>query len=259
MRFNLTLQVEKQVFGTRIPLNYQYESSAAIYKILANADKEFSEWLHENGFKTERGKRFKLFTFSRLQVPQYRIEKEFLHIQSDTVEWQISFLPERSTQEFIQGLFQNQILEIGTRAANVRFSVRNVEVMPPPQFTETMTFESLSPICLSLQSESGIPQYISPEHPDAERLVKMNLLSKYEALHGKPFPDTDFDFRFTPLTKPKSALITIKSSTPQESKVRGFMCRFKLSAPLELMRIMYEAGCASGNSIGFGMVKEVGR
>ena len=43
MRFKLTLDVNKKVFGNIIPINYQYEQSAAIYKILSKADVSFSE------------------------------------------------------------------------------------------------------------------------------------------------------------------------------------------------------------------------
>ena len=80
MRFKLTLQIDKKAFGNRLPLNYQYASSALIYKILAKSGTEFSTWLHENGFKAER-KKFKLFTFSRIQIPRYHIEDAFIRIQ----------------------------------------------------------------------------------------------------------------------------------------------------------------------------------
>lgn len=37
MRFKLQLEVNKNVFGNRLPINYQYEQSAVIYRILARA------------------------------------------------------------------------------------------------------------------------------------------------------------------------------------------------------------------------------
>jgi len=71
MRFKRTLQLEKRRYGDLIPLNYQYECSAVIYRILSRSSTEYSQWSHENGFQLENGKQFKLFTFSRLQVPHY--------------------------------------------------------------------------------------------------------------------------------------------------------------------------------------------
>lgn len=253
MRFKLSLHIDKSVFGDKLPLNYTYELSSVVYKIFSKSDKEFAVWLHENGFSSGN-KKFKLFTFSRLHVPLFRIEGEFMHILSDTVEWQISFLPERSTLEFISGVFQNQTFELGTRQANVRFNVYEISVMPPPIFTETMEFETLSPICISLRRENEKVDYLSPDNPEALPIIRQNLLNKYFAFHGKEY-NSKFDFNFEVLSKPKSVLVTIKSNTPQQTRVRSFMCMFRMTAPLELMKVAYDAGVGEKGSTGFGMVK----
>ena len=103
MRFKLQLEVNKNVFGNRLPINYQYAQSAVIYRILARADKDYATWLHENGYRMENGKTFKFFSYSRFMIEKYKVlrEKEQLQILSDTIEWQISFLPEKSTQRFM--------------------------------------------------------------------------------------------------------------------------------------------------------------
>ena len=255
MRFRLSLHIDKLAFGDKLPLSYTYELCSVVYKILSKSDKEFAVWLHENGF-CSGNKKFKLFTFSRLHVPSFRIEGEFMHILSDTVEWQISFLPERSTQEFVRGVFQNQTFEVGTRKANVRFHVREISVMPLPIFTETMEFETLSPICISFRGKNGKVDYLSPDNPEALPLIRQNLFNKYFAFHGKEY-DSEFDFNFEVLSKPKSVLVTIKSGTPQQTRVRGFMCRFKMTAPLELMKVAYDAGVGEKGSTGFGMIKSI--
>ena len=48
MRFELRLEVNKQAFGNVLPINYQYEQSAVIYRILSRASEEYAAWLHEN-------------------------------------------------------------------------------------------------------------------------------------------------------------------------------------------------------------------
>lgn len=68
MRFNLTLNIDKRLHNSLLPLNYQYECSALIYKILFNANQDYATWLHQNGFKADK-KQFKLFTFSRFYFP----------------------------------------------------------------------------------------------------------------------------------------------------------------------------------------------
>lgn len=261
MRFKITLRVNRDAFGRRLPINYQYELSAAIYRILASGDKAYSSWLHENGYKLESGKTFKLFTFSRLMPSKFRILKQSnqMELQSDTVEWHISFLPEKSTQRFIEGLFQNQIFEVGNKESVVQFQVESIQMLPSPEFTETMTFEALSPITVSQRLDDGRDYYprdaeeFAKEKWVKERLLQ-NLLDKYEAFYGTPYEDECF-FDMMTLTEPKSALVTIKAGTPQETKVRGFLCRLALHCPAELMRIAYESGLGEGNSQGFGCLE----
>lgn len=46
MKFKITLKMNRE-HGDLLPFNYQYEQSAVIYRILAQADTQYSSWLHE--------------------------------------------------------------------------------------------------------------------------------------------------------------------------------------------------------------------
>ena len=81
MRFKLILEVNKRVFGGMLPINYQYEQSAAIYKILSGADEAYASWLHDNGFRLESGKTFKLFIYSRFKIENFRIFRDTERLQ----------------------------------------------------------------------------------------------------------------------------------------------------------------------------------
>lgn len=210
MRFKLRLYIDKKVFGDLIPFNYMYECSSVIYKILARSDEAFATWLHENGFSSA-SKRFKLFTFSRIYIPEFQVRGSFLKILSDTIEWQISFLPERSTLEFIQGVFREQEFEIGNRRAKIRCRVQSIEKILPPTFSETMKFETLSPVCIPFKSDDGTVKYISPAFSEALLILKNNLLSKYSAMYGEVFSEKEFPFSLQLLSTPKPVLITIRS------------------------------------------------
>ena len=258
MRFNLVLEVNKHAFGNLLPINYQYEQSAAIYKILSSADEAYASWLHDNGFRLGNGKTFKFFTYSRFNIEQYRIlrETERLQILSDTIEWQIGFLPEKSTDKFIQGIFQNQVFEIGDTQSVVQFVVRNVEVMSEPDFSEKMFFTTMSPICLKFQrSDEGRTDFLSPLDMRAPFLLFNGLFDKYKLFYRKDCPYTLSECKMKVLDTPKSALIKVKAGMPEETRVRGFMCRLEMEAPVELMRLMYEGGVGSLNSQGFGCLR----
>lgn len=257
MRFKLTLSVQEKAFGNVLPINYQYEQSAVIYRIFSRASKEYAEWLHKNGFRLESGKKFKLFTYSPLKIEKRYIpkEKDRIQILSETVEWQISFLSEQSTEKFIQGLFAKQTFEIGDKKSTVQFRVQKVEVVPAPEYKSTMYFEAMSPICLKIKREDGGTDYISPEDARAKEVVLYGLLSRYESFYGKPyFGDTTFDF--IPKGECKKKLIKIKVGTKEETSVVGYKCKFTVNAPTELMQILYESGIGEQCSQGFGCVRE---
>lgn len=264
MRFKITLKVNENAYGRKLPLNYQYELSAAVYRIFASSDKEFATWLHENGFHAENGYIFKLFTFSRLFPQKLRLlgQSNQMELLSDQVEWQIGFLPEKSTQQFIEGLFQNRIIEVGNRQSTVQFEVGNIELLPALEYYESMTFHALSPISVSQKDALGRDCYPKDgeEFETApwirERLLQ-NLINKYEAFYGCTY-EGERRLDFEALTDPKSVLVTIKADTPQETKVRGFMCKITLRCPEELMRIAYECGLGEANGQGFGCLGRKG-
>lgn len=256
MRFKLTLKINREKYGDFLPLSYQYEASSAIYRILSRADQEYATWLHDNGFYIETIKKFKLFTFSRI-FGEYKIYKDTGRIRylGDTAEWYVSFLPEKSTQKFIEGLFQNQIFEIGDKKSAVQFHIICVEAMPEPEYSEEMEFETLSPMCIKIKNEDDRTDYLSPKDVRAPYLIFNGLLDRYKIFYGKALPCSPDDCKLEVLSEPKSSLIMIKAGTPAQTRVRGFQCRFKVKAPVEIMKIIYSCGIGVQTSVGFGCVE----
>lgn len=259
MRFKLTLQVLPEVAGRDLPLNYQYELSSAIYKILAKSDQEYASWLHENGYQDDGEKKFKLFSFSRLIISKWQIQKgtDRLRILSDRVEWLLSFLPIKSTEKFVQGIFLNQRMAIGDRQSCVQFVINGVEVVQAPLIRENMEFETMSPMTLRCwHADTCKSEYISPVDPRASQAILTGLLSRYRAIHGVDFSE-DADYEYVVLNTPKSALIKIKAGTPNQTFVKGYMCRFQIKVAKPLMEILYESGIGELCSQGFGFVREI--
>ena len=92
MKFKITLKLNRK-YGNLLPFNYQYEQSAVIYRILAQADTQYSSWLHENGYQLNGSKRFKLFCYSPFIFEKVRpLQKEgCLNIIGERATWYISF------------------------------------------------------------------------------------------------------------------------------------------------------------------------
>lgn len=260
MRFRLTLEVDR-THGDLLPLSYQYEQSAVIYKILSRGDRNYSSWLHDNGFKLESGKRFKLFCYSRLNPDKYRIlpKAGCMNLIGKRAEWIIGFLPEKSTEHFVQGLFADQYFTLGNKDYQVGFHVINVELLPSIPAEPIMEWEAQSPVCVKEHTE-GKTVFLSPEAPNYAEAILSGLLSRYESLYGHPYEGDIRGFQFELLSpQPKSALITIKTGTPQQTQIRGYRYRFRLTAPEELMHIASEGGIGEECSQGFGYIEPLNK
>ncbi|MDR1895793.1 MAG: CRISPR-associated endoribonuclease Cas6, partial [Prevotellaceae bacterium] len=223
-----------------------------IYGVIGKSNAAYASWLHDNGFADDK-KRFKMFTFSKLYVSNHKVLTDRLCILSNTINLYLSFFPEKSTEEFIKGIFSDNEFTLGDTQSKVHFHVRNIEMLPPPVF-HNFAFQAISPIVVSKKLENGGRKYLSPETENYGQLLFNNLKEKYKAFYGKPSDAADdFDFKLTSNSHAK--LIKIKANTPQETNIRGFLFNFEMQTDEQLLNIMYEAGAGEKGSLGFGMVR----
>ncbi|MFP4449291.1 MAG: CRISPR-associated endoribonuclease Cas6 [Bacteroidales bacterium] len=267
MRFKLILETNTNNNGNLLPLNYQYELSSWIYKTLNYGNQEFADWLHQEGY-TNDYKNFKLFTFSNLLIDKYEIKSDRMKINSRENALIVSFYPINSLEYFVTGLFNNQQFTIGDKKTRAAFTIKTVEKLSEPEFKSTMEFKTLSPVLISYKNSENqkYAEYKHPEDDNYSDLLIKNLVEKYNAFYKaeanpfgvpnpervKPLETANLDYELKTLTKPKSRLITIKSGTKQESKLRGYLYKFQIKAPAELIRLGYYAGFGEKNSLGFG-------
>ena len=189
-------------------------------------------------------------------------------INSPEVLLNVSFYPIDSLEYFVTGLFNNQQFTIGDKKSKAAFTVQTVEKLPEPEFQTGMEFRTLSPVLISYKNTENqkYAEYKHPEDNNYGDLLIKNLVAKYNAFYPtetnpfggsnpervEPMEPGNLEYEFTPISKPKSRLITIKSGTKQESKLRGYLYKFRLKAPAELIRLGYYAGFGEKNSLGFG-------
>jgi len=253
MRFALQLNIDKKIYGNALPFSYQYELSAYIYHMLAKGNAAYAAWLHQNGFESD-GKQFRLFTFSPLFV-KIAIDKtkNRLLLIDDKATLQISFLPERSTEEFVKGVFAEQQFTLGDKQSKVQFAIQQIQMMPTPSIDGELRGETLSPLCLAKQTNEGKIHFYSAAEPEAGKAIVNNLINKYSAFYGRPF-EGESAFEWETLTEPRSKLITIKADTLQQTKIKGSLCKFRLKADPALLHIGYETGLGEKNAMGFGCI-----
>ena len=264
MRFLITLtRISKRNF---LPFNYQYFISSWIYKRIGEANTNFADFLHQQGYG-EGNRKFKLFCFGPLDVKPYKVHKErgVLELLGEEACLEVSFFLPQAAETFIKGLFMQQQVGMGDKISQVDFKVSRIEAVGRPLFTPCMLYKALSPVCISRppRGKEQYSQYIHPFDEEYAQYMLSNTFQKWQAGEGVTAGGSNSiiqeqDFNFKCLTKePKSQMITIKPFTPEQTKVRGYLYDFELSAPIEVHELIYAAGLGEKCSMGFGFFKVI--
>ena len=252
MIFNITFnRTGKQ---RMLPMDYQYYISAWIYKVLGKADAGFAGFLHSEGYR-DGAKSFKLFCFSPLNFgkPTLWKEKTLFEIHQENVTLSVSFYLPDAAERFIVGLFNNQQAYFGDRFNGIDLTVVQIERLPEAVVAPTVHYRALSPVVISARSEEArYARYLSPTDEGYALMVKNNLTQKWATIPGALMLPEPFDFEMVVTSQPKSKLVTMKPGTPQQSKVRGYVYEFDLTAPEALHQLIGSAGIGEKNSTGFG-------
>lgn len=250
MRVKLTLTALKR--ATTLPLNYQHAVASLIYDTLGHASAEFAARLHGEGFNAD-GRKFKLFTFSRISTRRTRVVGDQLLLEDPTVSLQISSPVADFVEHFVSGLFQSETFQI----AGAHFHLQQAETLPAPDFTDPMSFRALSPITETIGEGQKHPRFLSPED-DWSEIIRRNLLRKHRALHGHEPADTRLRFTWDAAYLADAARRGRRPSVLTNIhgiKIRGWLAPFTVEGSPELIEMGYEAGYGSRNSMGFGMAE----
>lgn len=257
MRFKLTLKQNKE--NQLIPFSYQYYLSSFIYNTIDRANSDFAEWLHNEAYCSGY-KKFKMFSFSRLNIPEFESEGIYIKILSPYVYLIITMLVNEIAENIIHGLFQNQQLTIYNGDELSIFKIKYIERLPEPQFKETMHFRTLSPVLLKKKEKINGKEkivFLKPDDEDYFYYLKTNLEEKYIVYAQKK--DKEIKEKtlesFKLLNHYKPSLITIKEGKGNPINLKAYNMTFELTGSPELMKIGYEAGFGINNSLGLGCVK----
>lgn len=264
MRLKITLQNPSVC---SIPVNYQYQLSAAVYHILNTASPKFAQFLHEHGYIGQDGKPRKLYTFSFLNFKDhYILKNNRFHFKAHSC---LSFILSSPMlhdfiQNFVQGLFDSQIIRIG----DTEFHIMQVESLPYPEFQFSMIFQPLSPIVVTTMvdtNKGAKTYYYRPEDNVLPEAIRLSLIKKHQTAYGKP-PENDrlditIDKEYLEKQrrsgKPVSKLIVLRQGRPDETRIKGFMVPVKMKGSVELMKTAWECGVGDKCSMGFGCVDKM--
>lgn len=234
MRLKLSFHIPPH---SKIPINYNYYLTSAIYRAIKKADSEFSMELHSSEVP-------KLFTFSKLMIPNRKIVGDKIIIESENAYFFFSSLRNEIAQKLVEGFFARPEIKLG----NLKLSLSQVEILEERKIRGRETFITLSPVYVSKDKNGEIVD-LRPEDREFCEILKKNLIKKYKIFHGREPENKEIEIR---IIKPKEKRIFVK-----KSKLCSFEMVFEAKGNPELLEIGYKAGFGAKNSMGFGMVKVV--
>lgn len=237
-----------------LPINYYHLISNWIYATLRKSDVEYAKLLHDTGYEFEN-KHFKMFTFSNLEPKYYKIDvsAKSLILKESPSQITLSFYINKAMKEFASGVFKDQIFTLKSgKQFNVVMSVESIEIQDEPNFEETMSYQTNTPILVSKGSEnSKHPQYLSPIDEGYQMQLKSNLLNKLAAVNELTDEIRNAPFKIELINEVKR-----KPRSRNNIKKIAYQYDFKMKAHPALHKIGYYAGFGeNGSGLGMGMVK----
>lgn len=230
-----------------IPIHYNYLIQAAIYAALPE---EMAARLHDEGFTA--GKRsFKMFSFSRL-MGRFTLDK-----MAGTISFPeaISFVITSLDMEFFLALINNLLTKGQIQIGQSLLLLEEIHFDEQVAESEILTVRTLSPVVAYstlLRPEGGkYTCYYQPGEGEFDKLIKANLVKKFEAFYGREPPEGEV--RARPLDRPRLHVTSYKDTV-----VKGYTCRLRLTGPRELLQMALDAGLGGKGSQGYGCVEKVG-
>ncbi|OAA83845.1 CRISPR-associated endoribonuclease Cas6 [Clostridium ljungdahlii] len=235
-------------FNKPLVLNIQYNH--IIQAVLLNwlNDENYQRFIHDTGYEIGN-RRYKLYTFSRLQG-RFHID-----LGQGTITYYNEAKLEVASQDdkFLNYLVNGVIIKDNVKIGNNIVHIKNIrcinyildsgsKVYTKSPITVYSTFKIL---------DKKKTYYYSPFENEFSKLIRENLIKKYEAMYNKCPEDDSFEISYVKNSKLKEKVVIYKDTV-----IKGWVGEFVLNGSKELINIGYNSGLGSKNSQGFGCISK---
>ncbi len=246
-----------------IPVNYNYYVQSAIFKILADENSDYAEYLHNiaDGSKT----RYKFFTFGSL------IGKSHFYNKTLYYEGGIKLEIRSVSNEFLQVL-ANSILNgnklcIGKHCLSIKdvdirgytvpdtlLKIESICLKAPISSSYTvpdtlLKIRTLTPIVAKKQTEDNHTEYYSPQDVRFIKRIRETFENKYNVFVGQ-VQHSSIDI--LPLNVGKKVVTKYK-----DTWITAYHGTFEICGSTECLQFLYDVGLGVKTSQGFGMFEVI--
>ncbi len=241
MIIRITLLAERSL---TLPKSYNHILQSFFYR---NMDTTLSRFLHDIGFPHGK-RRFKLFTFSKVLG---KLLKKDRRRRLVSFEPEITLYFASPLMDIVSSSVKTFLKKENLLLGKNRLSLKSVELVKP-EVSEEITVRCLSPITVyRTPVGSRRSEYLTPWQEEFYKLLRDNLLKKYEILYSLPFKG-ELDI------EPINVLEKYRKKVVYRGKlIEAWEGYYKLKGDKDILKLALEAGLGARNSQGFGMVERV--
>ncbi|SHI81988.1 CRISPR-associated endoribonuclease Cas6 [Lutispora thermophila] len=226
-----------------LPIHYNNIVQAFIYD---NIDKNLSNFLHDKGY-ISNSRAFKMFSFSRI------IGKSMIKEDKINFGTKIQIIASSPLDDFCKSIANNMLQSNYLFIGKNSIRTEQIEINNQLVTEDKIVVNTLSPIVvystLLKPDNRKYTCYFMPREPDFNRLIRDNLIKKYNALTNERI---ESDIEVIPLGPVKQNLTYYKGTI-----IKGASGKFLIKGNKKLLQMGVDAGFGSKNSQGFGCVKVI--
>lgn len=254
MRYKISLEVLAEKNGNILPISYQYELVSAINGLLMADKVLFENWLSHNGFSCDPAVWSKVYSISNLYIPKIFVDGDRLHINVPRIQFWISLLPSKGTEQMLAATLLQKEITIGDARSAVTFCISDIQTVTPVVFRPVMEYQTLSPMVIVGLRPNKTIEYLNPRSIYYTKFMVDELIDRYELIYNQRYMG---DRRYTmELIMPeRRKAVTVYTDTPQQQKVVGYMMKFRLYMDPELQEFAYTLGLGDKIDLGFGYIE----
>jgi CRISPR-associated protein Cas6 len=207
-------------------------------------DTILAEFLHDFGF-AYANRKFKLFTFSKIFGKIKEKGEKFITFKPPNIHFYFSSPIKTTAKSLINRTIKSERM----RLSNNNVELIELEVLEEIIEGNSLEVVSLSPI-VAYKTPPGSKrhEYLSPFDGEFYKLLKENLIKKYNIVYGKGYKG---ELEISP--------IKVKDTYKRKvvfngTLIVGWEGLFRIEGEGEILKVALESGLGAKNSAGFGCI-----
>lgn len=220
-----------------IPVNYNYLVQSAIFRMIAEEDSEYADFLHNNAYGDKT--KYKFFTFGKLKGKKHFHDKK-LYFEGN-MQLEIRSISDEFIRIFTEISKKTEYIFLG----DYQLPIEKIHITDHQIDKEIITVRTQSPVVAKIQNEDKKSVYFSPDDVRFIKRLRETFENKYEVYYNKK-PESTVDI--LPVDEYKKVVTMYKNTW-----VTAYHGKFQLCAALEYLQFLYDVGLGVKTSLGFGM------